>query len=731
MKLRTLSERITLIAILTGALGIATLILWNTLSFQQIERDTENQIRIALSQASITLDNFFENTEAILKTYQILEEGQTLESLQLEVEQGIIVDPLVKFIWIYDLDYRAFAHSAFAQPELFENFGSSLENNAPLISKPYEWDEIWYADIVAPMSTSDGEHAGYIRIVFNTQPFLTWWESLQLPAGSATALLTDDGILWLRLPFQPELTGRDVSSGPLVNAIRTANTPEGISRFIPVNTDNVERFVGWQTLDSYGFLIATGLSTEHVTTVWRERYLPSLMLNASLLILVEAIILLIGWSTLRTEKIQQQYIRRLNALHQIDQAALSGKTAEQIGEVALKELNQLVPHQISVLFLKQPSTQKSVMLAQYTRIEFELFPAQYTLTPPDEIQEKLNQGLIYVLQKSEQQEFSNNIEDYYFSQGISAVAFIPLTIHKTSIGTVIIATRSIRNLSKANLNISRETTDHIAIVLKERQLRWQIEQYNQQLEQRVVERTAELEQANLQLQELDKMKSQFVADVSHELRTPLAGINTRLHLLERDKQERSAEHINLLRQRIKQLNTLVLQTLDLSRLDLTHEQIAFTEVDLNEVTQMMVEAHRLLAKDADLEFEWIPYEKTLIIWGEENQLSQVISNLIVNAIHYTEEGKISISTSLDQKHNRAICKVEDTGIGISEDAIPRLFERFYRADSVRQSNIPGTGLGLAIVKQIVDLHKGEIIIQSEINQGTQVTVFLPLAQPKD
>jgi len=112
-----------------------------------------------------------------------------------------------------------------------------------------------------------------------------------------------------------------------------------------------------------------------------------------------------------------------------------------------------------------------------------------------------------------------------------------------------------------------------------------------------------------------------------------------------------------------------------------------------------------------------------MVYGDQSQISRVITNLITNAVRYTPSGNIWVRTYQCQSN---VCfDVEDTGIGIDPEDIPHLFERFYRGKQVRQSKIHGTGLGLAIVKEILEIHEGQIVVESTMDKGTKFTVTLP------
>ena len=229
--------------------------------------------------------------------------------------------------------------------------------------------------------------------------------------------------------------------------------------------------------------------------------------------------------------------------------------------------------------------------------------------------------------------------------------------------------------------------------------------------------------------ELDRLKDRFVADVSHELRTPTSNISLYLELMEYAPPEKSAEYLRVIKEQNELLRKLVEDILDLSRLGVGKtRKMEFAAVDLNTIAEEVIIAHRPLAQSSGLGLVLLPAENLPPVRGERNQLSRVITNLVANAIRYTLEGKVTVSTyTLDHQ----VClEITDTGIGIELEDQNHLFERFYRGRQVRQSKIHGTGLGLAIVKEIMDLHEGCIDLQSEFGKGSTFRIFLPI-QPGD
>lgn len=221
------------------------------------------------------------------------------------------------------------------------------------------------------------------------------------------------------------------------------------------------------------------------------------------------------------------------------------------------------------------------------------------------------------------------------------------------------------------------------------------------------------------------MKSRFVSDVSHELRTPVTNLKLYLDLLEHKGATSLNQYLPILQMQVDRVGQLIQDILDLSRLELGHAKLEFDLLDLNALVADIIVAHepRAQAKDLILKFEAddvLPY-----IFGERNQLAQVVTNLVVNAINYSFEGTICIKTAVTQP-NMISLEISDNGIGLSPDDLPHLFDRFYRGQQVRQSNIPGTGLGLAIADEIVRIHNGRLEVDSVEGEGSTFRVLLPI-----
>lgn len=255
------------------------------------------------------------------------------------------------------------------------------------------------------------------------------------------------------------------------------------------------------------------------------------------------------------------------------------------------------------------------------------------------------------------------------------------------------------------------------------------------MEQRIAERTHQLAEANERLQELDRLKSEFIANVSHELRTPLTNIRFYADLLRRGRADKHDEYLQTLQIETQQLNALIESVLDLSRLNAARIQGLFFEVTTFSLTDLLRDICQLYTKQAQakgINLRYINTADSFKIAADRSQINQVIATLLANAIVYTDAGgQVEVSAHLS--HNNGVqITVKDSGIGILPHELPRLFERFFRGVEATERGIPGVGLGLSIVKEILDLHGGTIHIDSKAGEGTLISVWLPstrLASP--
>lgn len=228
-----------------------------------------------------------------------------------------------------------------------------------------------------------------------------------------------------------------------------------------------------------------------------------------------------------------------------------------------------------------------------------------------------------------------------------------------------------------------------------------------------------------ELTQLRTIRSDFVANVSHELRTPLATIRSMAETILDDDDLPAEDEARFLRRIISEIDRLTAISEDLLTLSGAESKpLVKAPVDLSQLVESTCLGMEVQARERNLQL-LTNVQPGIIVEADANQLTQVLLNLVGNSLRFTESG--SISVSLKSEQGRALLQVADTGIGIPAEHLPRVFERFYRADPARSRGTGGTGLGLSIVKHIVVAHGGTVEIESEPDHGTTVTVRLPLA----
>lgn len=233
------------------------------------------------------------------------------------------------------------------------------------------------------------------------------------------------------------------------------------------------------------------------------------------------------------------------------------------------------------------------------------------------------------------------------------------------------------------------------------------------------------------LRELDRAKTDFVATVNHELRTPLTSITGYLELILEDSSGGIPAHmrqmLEIVGRNAARLDQLISDLLTISRAD-AHAGLALEELDLGELLETVAASLAPAAAASGIRLELGPLPAALAVDGDKTQLEQVFTNLLSNAVKFTlPGGTVEVLSTMISTDSGPRIKVQvvDSGIGIPETDLPKLFQRFFRASNATSAAIPGTGLGLAIVKDIVLQHGGELHIDSTLGLGTTVTVQIP------
>ena len=250
------------------------------------------------------------------------------------------------------------------------------------------------------------------------------------------------------------------------------------------------------------------------------------------------------------------------------------------------------------------------------------------------------------------------------------------------------------------------------------------------LAERVEERTRELRQANQQLENASRMKDEFLASMSHELRTPLNAI---LGLSEAMREEiygtldeRMRRPLTLIGESGHHLLDLINDILDVSKIEAGQLQLHKSTVAVHTVCEASLSMVRQAAEQKNIRLRFDMDPRVRLIQADELRLKQSLVNLLSNAVKFTEEdGAVGLQVRGDAKNKRLFIVVVDTGIGIAEEDLERLFDPFVQVDSSLSRRFSGTGLGLALVKRLIKLHGGTIIVESKLGKGSRFIVTLP------
>jgi len=231
-----------------------------------------------------------------------------------------------------------------------------------------------------------------------------------------------------------------------------------------------------------------------------------------------------------------------------------------------------------------------------------------------------------------------------------------------------------------------------------------------------------------ELKRVDQLRRDFVANVSHELRTPLSILRGYIEtLLESPKTgpEELAGILRVMERHSKRLRALVDDLLTLAQLESVNPDLRLSDVDLSALFARVVRDWEKKLGEKQLKMIVDLPPDSLVLRADETRLQQILYNLLDNAVKYSHaDGEIRLGA--EQRGDEIAVTVSDNGVGISKADLPRIFERFYRADKARSRELGGTGLGLSIVKHIAQLHGGRVETESELGKGTTVRVMVPM-----
>jgi signal transduction histidine kinase len=243
------------------------------------------------------------------------------------------------------------------------------------------------------------------------------------------------------------------------------------------------------------------------------------------------------------------------------------------------------------------------------------------------------------------------------------------------------------------------------------------------LEQSIVE----LKRAREVADEMTRLKTNFLSNMSHEIRTPINGILGISQVIEIEtKDEQIKKYVAIQQLSGRRLLNTISSILELSRLEAEQSNLKLKVIDVNTLVHDEMKSLEPLARNKHLKFSFAPSLLPLICLADENLMRQVIHNVVVNGIKFTDRGGVAITTDFTESRDYFVIEVTDTGLGISEEFLPRIFNPFEQESTGRSRTYEGTGLGLSIAKKYIELLGGQIRVISEKSKGSTFRIILPV-----
>lgn len=261
----------------------------------------------------------------------------------------------------------------------------------------------------------------------------------------------------------------------------------------------------------------------------------------------------------------------------------------------------------------------------------------------------------------------------------------------------------------------------------------------------------EIQKTNIKLEKLEKLKSEFISIVSHELRTPLTSIKNSLEMMLSGRMGEITQiqdnFLNLAKRNVDRLAGIINDLLDLSKIEAGKMEYRFEQLNILEPVKFVMSTFENLADKKNIYLSLDSGKDEFKVYGDTNRIEQILNNLVSNAIKFTpNNGKVTVTVeeiNAENIDNKKLCDdllklglnptqdyvkvtVEDTGIGVKEDDIPKVFDKFQQIESSLSREVGGTGLGLPIAMQLIEAHRGKIWLESEVEKGSKFSFVIPL-----
>ena len=339
------------------------------------------------------------------------------------------------------------------------------------------------------------------------------------------------------------------------------------------------------------------------------------------------------------------------------------------------------------------------------------------------------EGYLYVvLGGKKYEELANNIGDSYVARA-SVIAIAAIVLFTAFIGLLVFNLLT-RRLNRLNREMQRVTESHFELEPSLTSTSGPSDEIDE-LSNAFVDMSAKIRTQIAQLTENDRLRRELVSNVSHDLRTPLTAMQGYIETLIIKSDSMSAEdrdrYLRIAQKHTIRLGTLIGDLFELSKLDAASVTPSVERFSLPELVQDIAQEFQIESERKKIDLHVEVDDAAQDTMGDIGLIQRVLENLVRNAIQFTPEGG-EVSISISERRNSFAIAVSDSGPGIAEEDVPRIFDRFYRARDGEEARSDSSGLGLAIVKRILDLHGSRILVVSKLNAGTRFEFELPICQ---
>ncbi|HBP88927.1 MAG TPA: hypothetical protein DD706_14670, partial [Nitrospiraceae bacterium] len=425
-------------------------------------------------------------------------------------------------------------------------------------------------------------------------------------------------------------------------------------------------------------------------------------------------------------------VTQLSTLHQTGIAITSTLDVQKLFSTVLNLLRKNLGFERMILVLQDPEDNKGLVSdvsGLSPELEEQIRNLEFAITPGSIDETLLVYGrpvLAYNLEEIAQK-LHPLLLPICRRMGVTSFVCAPLLSHQRVLG-YLGADRGPQRCTQEDLDLLLTIASHVAVAIDNARTYEEVEKLAQTLEERVTERTQDLQSANERLQELDRLKSSFVSIVSHELRTPMTSIKglveNMLDGLVGNLNDRQSFYLERMKYNIERLTRMINDLLDLSRIEAGRMDLHQSPVNMGSLAREVVETLQPMAHERSLILEAHISPTIGFIQGDRDKLIQIFTNLINNALKFTEPpGTVTVAVKQREDGTIQTC-VSDTGCGIPLEEQQTIFERFYRGQSPEMKN-RGAGLGLAITKSLIELHGGAIWVESNPGEGSRFCFILP------